>query len=119
MAKLEHIHKLRRHKYPNGTKVYFCTLDCNYKIEAALALGKRVLCNICGDEFIMNEYSIKLAKPHCTQCGKMKIQDAEGKNRFVSKGRPQAALADLASNSVQSLKERLGRVVTMEKDEDI
>lgn len=115
----KHVHKLRRHKYPNGTKVFFCTLDCNFKIESALALGKIVLCNICGEPFSMNEYSCKLAKPHCNSCGKMKITDGDGNAKFINKGRPQAALADLATNSVTSLKERLGRVVTMEKDEDI
>jgi len=114
-----HVHKLRRHRYSNGTKVYFCTLDCNYKIEAALALGKKTICNICGDEFTMNEYSVKLAKPHCTRCGKMKVQDSEGNTKFISKLRPQAALADMAKDTTSSLRERLGKVVTIERDEDI
>ena len=118
MAKTTHVHKLRRFKYANGTKVYFCTLDCNFKIEAALALGKKTICNICNNEFIMNEYSCKLAKPHCTRCGKMKVE-VDGEMRFVNKLRPTAALAELAKDSVISLKERLGKVVTMEKDEDI
>lgn len=119
MSKQEHVHKLRRHQYPNGTKVYFCTLDCSYKIEAAFALGKKTICNICGDEFIMNEYSARLAKPHCIACGKMKVTDSQGKSKFVSKGRPTAALAEMANDSVSSLRERLGKVVTMVKDEDI
>jgi hypothetical protein len=94
-------------------------LDCNYKIESAFALGKKTICNICGDEFIMNEYSVKLAKPHCTRCGKMKVTNADGKAKFVNKLRPQAALAEMANDSVSSLKERLGKVVMMAKDEDI
>ena len=118
MADQPHVHKLRRHKYPNGSKVYFCTLDCSFKIDRALALGKRTICNICGDEFIMNEYSLKLAKPHCTNCGKMKII-IDGETKFVSKGRPQTAIVDLAKNTISSLQERLGKVVIIEKDEDI
>jgi molybdenum cofactor biosynthesis enzyme MoaA len=118
MAKIEHVHKLRRHRYSNGTKVYFCTLDCNYKIEAALALGKKSICNTCHDEFIMNEYSCKLAKPHCTRCGKMKVT-VDGEVKFINKLRPNAALAEIAKGSTNSLRERLGKVVMMEKDEDI
>jgi hypothetical protein len=114
----KHTHRLKRHKYPNGTKVYFCTLNCDYKIEAALALGKEVICNICGDKFVMNEYSVKLAKPHCINCGKMKVK-VDGETRFVSKGRPQAAISELARQTTESLRDRLGKVVTMERDEDI
>src|SRR5215203_1845718 len=86
MKKVTHVHKLRRHKYPTGTFVYFCALpDCHYKIEVPLALGKRAICNICGNEFIMNEYSIKLSKPHCADCGKVKVKDGDGNSRYVKK----------------------------------
>jgi ribosomal protein S27AE len=120
MAKTEHVHKLRRHKYPNGTKVYFCVLDCNYKIEAAFVIGKKTICNICGEEFHMNEYSAKLAKPHCTKCGKIQIVDEDGNKRRIDKSRPVAAIADLSNKNVNSLRERLGKVIQMERDpEDI
>lgn len=119
MAKQEHVHKLRRHKYPNGTEVYFCVLDCHFKVETSFALGKKSICNICGEEFIMNEASIRQAKPHCTGCGKFKTIDENGKVRMVSKGRPQPALSSMAHDSVNSLKARLGKVVEMVKDEDI
>lgn len=66
----------------------------------------------------MNEYSIKLAKPHCSGCGKMQITE-NGKKKYVSKGRPIESVASLGKTAVSSLKERLGSVVTMEKDEDI
>lgn len=115
----EHIHKLKRHVYSNGTKVYFCTNDCSFKVDVQLALGKKVLCNICGEEFIMNEYSIKLAKPHCTDCGKTKIKTADGTSKFISKNRPVKAIAELGQNAVSSLRERLGSVTVMEKEEDI
>lgn len=120
MAKIqEHIHKLRRHTYTNGTKVYFCTLDCSFKVEAPFALGKKTICNICGDTFLMNEYSVKLAKPHCNSCGKFKVIDDDGKARFVDKSRPTQAIAELGKNAVASLKDRMGKVVAIEKDEDI
>jgi hypothetical protein len=116
----DHTHKLKRHTYPNGTKVYFCILDCTFKVEAAFALGKVVLCNICNEPFPMNEYSIKLAKPHCSACGKMKVQDGDGKAKFINKGRPIQAIADLGKSAISSMKERMsGRVVEMVKDEDI
>lgn len=115
----EHIHRLKRHIYPNGTKVYFCTNDCTFKVDVAFALGKKVLCNICNNEFIMNEYSVKLAKPHCTNCGKMRIKTADGKGKFISKNSPTESIADLGKSAVSSLKQRLGSVTIMEKDEDL
>jgi hypothetical protein len=115
---MEHTHKLRRHKYANGTKVYFCVLDCSYKIEAAFAIGKRTICHMCGEEFAMNEYSVKLAKPHCTGCGKIQVTDETGAKKFINKSRPTQAIADMAVSRVSSLQERLGKVVQMEKDSD-
>lgn len=76
MTKIKHIHKLRRHTYESGNKMFFCTLpDCNYKVRIGLALGKRSICNRCSNDFIMNEYSIRLAKPHCDECHKIKDKD--------------------------------------------
>lgn len=116
----DHIHRLRRHKYANGSKVFFCTLDCSFKIDTGLSLGAVVICNICGNQFEMNEYSIKLAKPHCNACGKIKVTDAEGKPRFINKGRSTEAIADMGKAAVSSMRDRMSRVVTMEKpDEDI
>lgn len=117
----EHIHKLKRHKYKNGTEVYFCTLNCNFKVEVPVALGKLVICNICNEPFTMTEYTIKLARPHCSNCGKQRIKNEDGTVSFVNKSRLGVIAADLADKSVSSLRERLGTVVQMEKrvDEDI
>jgi hypothetical protein len=38
-------------------------------------LGKKVECWRCGREFSINEYSLRLAKPHCTSCTKIKTED--------------------------------------------
>lgn len=67
----------------------------------------------------MNEYSIKLVKPHCQNCGKIKIKDHDGKSRFINKGRPVPAIAELGKSAVNDLKQRLGSVTVIEKDEDI
>lgn len=73
MAKSGHIHKLRRHRYKTGSSIYFCTLpDCNYKVSTELVLGKTSICNRCGKPFVLNEYSIRLAKPHCDACHRRK-----------------------------------------------
>jgi|SRR6187455_1572981 len=116
--KPSHVHKLRKHKYPTGTMIFFCTLpDCYHKIDYMLALGKQTLCNICGAEFTMNETSLKLLKPHCEQCGKVKVKDAEGKNRYVKKvgNRILVGAAVATSNNLRS---RLDNVVK-ESEEDI
>lgn len=113
-----HTHKLRRHKYPSGNAVFFCTLpDCHYKIDAQLVIGKRALCNICGDEFIMNEYTIKLKSPHCDGCGKVKVKGSDGKSRFVRKV-TNKALIGMAENSNESLRSRLDSVIN-ESEKDI
>ena len=116
---LSHIHRLKRHRYPSGNAVYFCTLpDCHYKIDVPLALGKRSLCNICGKEFIMSEYTIKLVKPHCLDCGKIRVKDAEGNNRYVKKITNQI-LTGIATETSQDLRSRLNTEVGVELEEDI
>ncbi len=74
-SKSAHTHKFKRHRFNTGNVVYFCALpDCKVKIATALALGKRSLCWRCGEPFVLNEYSIRLAKPHCDNCHKPKVQ---------------------------------------------
>lgn len=71
--KVAHIHKFKRLTYKSGNSIFFCALpDCAQKLSTALALGKRSLCWRCGEPFIMNEYSLRLAKPHCESCHKPK-----------------------------------------------
>lgn len=74
MTKTEkHVHKFKRLRYKSGNEIFFCALpDCSVKINPALALGKRSICWRCGESFIMNEYSLRLAKPHCEGCHKSK-----------------------------------------------
>jgi hypothetical protein len=69
----KHVHKLKRIKYKSGNISFFCTLpDCSYKVNPTLALGKKSICWRCLEEFILTEYSIRLVKPHCVKCHKIK-----------------------------------------------
>lgn len=119
MAKQAHIHKLKRHKYSSGNAVFFCILpDCHYKMDVALTLGKRTICNICDEEFIINEYTTKLAKPHCSDCGKIKVRDADGKSRYVKKV-TNKILSGLAEKSSEDLRSRLDDAVNTSLEDDI
>jgi ribosomal protein S27E len=115
----DHIHRLKKHKYKNGTPVFFCINNCSFKVEVPFALGMEVLCNTCGNPFTMTEYSLKLVKPHCNNCGKFRVVGEDGKAKFVPKGRATQALADLGKQAVSSMKDRMSKVVVMAKDEDI
>lgn len=120
MAKpTSHIHKLKRHKYPSGNSVFFCTLpDCHYKLDVPLALGKRTLCNLCGVEFIMSEYTVKLKLPHCSDCGKIKVKDADGNNRYVKKV-ANAILTEVATEANRDLRSRLDNISSTGVEDDI
>jgi len=75
--KTKHVHKFKRLKYKSGNIIFFCALpDCSFKTNISLALGKRSLCWRCGEPFIMNEYSLRLSKPHCDGCHKPKIDNS-------------------------------------------
>lgn len=72
-AKQQHVHKFKKLRYKSGNEIFFCALpDCSQKINPALALGKKSICWRCGEEFIMSEYALRLAKPHCEGCHKGK-----------------------------------------------
>src|SRR5262249_23568700 len=71
--KEEHVHKFKRLKYKSGNTIFHCVLpDCVKKMNIALALGKRSICWRRGEPFILNEYSLRLSKPHCENCHKPK-----------------------------------------------
>ena len=119
MSAKNHIHKLRRHKYKTGVSVYFCTMeDCHFKIECALSLGKRAICNLCNNEFVMNEYTIKLARPHCPDCSKQKVQGEDGKNYYVRKT-SLPITNDIAKGNLDELRSRLsGTVAIIDRSSD-
>lgn len=69
---MPHIHKFKRHTFKKRDKttydVFFCVNNCTYQVKRELALGKESACWRCGQPFPMNEYSLRLAKPHCPDC---------------------------------------------------
>lgn len=115
--KQNHVHKLRRHVYETGNKVFFCTLpDCNYKIDCALALGKTALCNRCDKEFRMDENQIRRAKPHCDECSKRRVV-LDGQVRYA---RPSdAIMQEVAHETASDLKDRLSSLVGKAETESI
>lgn len=76
----KHIHQFRRKVYKNGEAIFFCILDCDYKINVDLSVGKESICNRCNKQFTMIEPSVRLHKPHCFECTKHYVMDG-GKRR--------------------------------------
>ncbi len=66
----------------------------------------------------MNEYTIKLTKPHCIDCGKVKIKDGNGKSRYVKKVTDRI-LPNIAVESSQDLRSRLDSMSGVELEDDI
>lgn len=114
----KHIHKLKRVKYKTGNTVFFCTLDCPFKVSSSLVLGKKTICWRCGESFSMNEYSLRLVKPHCESCHKSK----DSKHLHVEV----QAIEEQQVKFAPSLSERLNQILhsksnvtEQEKEEDI
>lgn len=107
----EHTHKLRLHKYPNGTKVYFCVLNCSYKVEVAFALGKVTLCNICNSEFEITKLTLRLQEPHCSDCGRVLVKNADGSRTYIRKV-ANKVLGDVANKTVENLSTRLASITS-------
>lgn len=125
--KEKHIHKFKRLKYKSGNTIFFCALpDCNQKLSTALALGKRSLCWRCGEPFIMNEYSLRLAKPHCDKCHQPKGINKEDINTTIHTDEDgisydiRGYVTDIASPEPLSLADRLQQTIrqTNKEQED-
>ena len=101
-TKEKHIHKLKRLKYKSGSVIFFCALpDCSFKINISLALGKRSICWRCGDTFIMTEYALKLAKPHCEKCHHPKREIQELGKEELKVIMKDITLADRLNQAIQ------------------
>ncbi len=111
----KHVHRLRRLKYKTGNAIFFCTLpDCSYKINTNLALGKRSICNRCGQEFLMDEYNLRLAKPHCLACHVSKDGN-QGRFDITADDIKKAVVLDAVDSLPQqglSLAQRLQQIVS-------
>jgi len=117
LDKIKHTHKLKRLKYKSGVSVFFCVLDCNFKISVPLALGKKTICWRCGEEFLMNEYSIRLVRPHCSSCHKSKNDKDIKLWEKEASGEPiKEDIKDLVKT--MSLSERLSQTINQSKEEE-
>jgi len=106
----KHVHKLKRHVHKSGNAVLFCALpDCSFKINPALALGKRTICWRCGDEFILDDYSLRLARPHCDNCHRSKKKI--GETIFPSVKTEQVREAQATGTEGMSLSQRLNKAL--------
>lgn len=107
MAKVleKHIHKLKRIKYRSGNTSFFCVLDCSFKTSTALALGKKSICWRCNEVFIMNEYSLRLSKPHCENCHKPKKIDTTLDEIIVPETIPVLTLAQRLQQTLKQTEE--------------
>lgn len=106
-----HTHKLKRFKYKStGTAIFFCTLpDCTFKSDTHLTLGKRSICWRCNQEFLINEYAIRLSRPHCMGCKKTK-----GETITEDK-----ILKDISADTVSNLKDRLSKITSPFSKEEV
>lgn len=64
----KHIHKLKRRKLKNREIIYFCVLDCKFRVHRDECLGKKTICWVCNKVFEMNTYSNRLDRPRCPDC---------------------------------------------------
>lgn len=66
MPALNHIHAYQ--KVNGKPNLYRCKHpDCNHFMDKKLLLGKRSMC-ICGKDFILGHYELRLKNPHCKEC---------------------------------------------------
>lgn len=82
--KIQHTHRYERAilgKDPSkGYVIFRCNLpDCGYYIAARLVRGKRTICNRCGNDMLMDARAMKLEKPHCVDCIKVKKKPSHDK----------------------------------------
>lgn len=79
MSKANHLHRYKRRNIANGGKPYFvfhCTKPaCSHYVRVDMAEGKLCECNRCGQPMVLNRETVRLAKPHCTDCIKRKKSD--------------------------------------------
>jgi len=103
----KHIHQLRRHSFKSGNVIFFCTLpDCNFKSKVAFLLGKRSICNRCGKSFIMSEYSLRLAKPHCDACHQPKVEKIIEDGLEMTATTRELTLAEKLTRTIQQAREK-------------
>ncbi len=72
-------HKYVRIKIGKNKRVVFkCSiLGCVHTCRDELIIGRKSICNSCGNEMFMTKLNTKLAKPHCDDCTKHKNKNVD------------------------------------------
>lgn len=66
----------------------------------------------------MSEYTIKLSKPHCDKCGRVKVKDSDGATRYVKKV-TNKILSNVAIEVGDNLRSRLDNAIATTLEDDI
>lgn len=68
----KHTHKYVRVKIGKNKRILFkCAIEgCVHTCRPELLVGRKSICNRCGDEFVITKELSELAKPHCFDCTK-------------------------------------------------
>lgn len=71
----KHIHKYVRIKVGKNKRIeYRCILPgCTHVKRGEYILFQKSICNRCGNVFIIEQNMLKLAKPHCNDCTKTRV----------------------------------------------
>lgn len=76
LKKIKPVQPLHLHIYKRirgRSKYYRCAHpDCSHYNHKDLLLDKRAMCPYCGQSYILNWQSLRLAVPHCENCTKGK-----------------------------------------------
>lgn len=68
-----HIHSFKRLR---KSKQYKCMHpDCNYLAAREIVKGKRALCPLCRETYILDGRLLDLATPHCANCTRSTKQE--------------------------------------------
>ncbi len=73
-----HLHRYKRTNLSRQQGKEYLVLKCtkplcSHYVPLTLAEGKLAECNVCGEAFILDKTAVRLAKPHCPNCTKRKI----------------------------------------------
>lgn len=98
MPAQNHIHKYYKQSIrwkgfkPGPEIIYHCALsDCTHYLPKRQIIGKVSLCNGCEDEIILTYQHLRVRKPTCDKCKRVKIK-VMGKDITEAEVKSQAAI---------------------------
>lgn len=80
-----HFHKYKRTKLgEKGFIVYRCMVPgCSHYKRKELMAGQLAQCWRCGEPFVITDYKLRLAKPHCDACVKRRPNEKVDKLKEI------------------------------------